>query len=354
MKLEGELARLYKSFGDVESTNGEYAKSMGWHMKSLEIFQRLAEAEPSLESRKALAMANRTVGITWFYDNNNKKAIEYYEQSRDILQKLAAENPGDDKLAAEYAYSYSMIGEAQGWEGELDAASVNLQKGLEMTEPIVARNPNDQDFQRDLILTLNKRAENLEDLKKPDESVALYERSLAIARRSFDADPQSQRAKRDVAMGAKKLSQALTSAKRYPDALVKAELAVKTFGEIRDADKSNNGAIYEAANARFVVGELYVAMKDWRSALKTFEAAKTEFDISLAVNAGDSYTRRMSSLNLHRIGLCYSELANARAAVINLRVSLESLNKMKADGVLGPGDLPLLEEIPALIAKLEA
>jgi len=355
-KLEGELAGLYKSIGDIESESADYSKAMGWHMKTLEIFERLAVTDQSLETRKALAMALRTVGITWFYDNNNLKAIEYYEKSRDIFAGLATENPGDDKIASEYAYSHTIIGEAQGWEGQLEAAAVNLQRGLEMTEPIAARNPNDQEFQRDLILTLNKRAENLEDLEKPDESVALYQKSLAIARRNYDADPHSQRAKRDVAMGAKKLAQALTSAKRPKDALEDFDVALKFFVEAREADKSNKGAAYDVANARFAKGELYVSLKDWSTAIKTFEKAKGEFEAALAANPGDSYTRRMSSLNLHRIGLCYSELprsaANVETARLHLAAALESLNKMKTDGVLGPGDLPLLEEIPALIAKL--
>ena len=357
-KLEGELAGLYKSIGDVESNSGDYAKSMGWHMKSLEMRERLAEADPTLEARKDLAMALRTVGITWFYDNNNIKAIEYYEKSRDIFAHLAAENPSDDKLAGEYAYSYSMIGEAQGWEGDLEAAAANLQKGLEMTEPIAARNPDDQDFQRDLILCLNKRAENLEDLKKADESAALYERSLAIAQKTYNADPESQRAKRDVAMGAKKLAQALTSANRHQDAIAKFALALRTFEQLRDADKNNKGGIYDVANTRFAMGELYVSMKDWVAATRVFETAKGEFEASLAANPADSYARRMTSLNFHRLGLCYSSLPrnaeNLKTAVDHFRASLASLNKMKEDGVLGPGDVPLLEEIPVLIAKLGA
>ncbi|MDI1240520.1 MAG: serine/threonine-protein kinase [bacterium] len=355
-KLEGELAGLYKSIGDVESNAGDYAKAMDWQMRSLSIRERLAAADPSRDARQALAMAQRTVGVTWFYDNNNKKAIEYYEQSRDIFAKLVAEFPADDKFASEYAYSFVQIGEAQGWDGEIEAAAVNLQKGLEMTEPIAARNPNDQDFQRDLILCLNKRAENLDDLKKSDEAVALYERSLVIAQKTYAADPESQRAKRDVAMGSKKLAQALTSAKRPKDALAKFDLALKVFGEIRDNDKNNKSGIYDVANTRFASGELYISLKDWAAALKTFETAKGEFEAALAANPGDSYTRRMTSLNLQRIGVCYSQLGrtpeNVKAAITHLRASLESLNKMKADDVLGDGDLSLLEEIPQLIAKL--
>lgn len=357
-KLEGELAGLYKSIGDVESNAGDYAKAMGWQMRSLSIRERLAAVEASREARQALAMANRTVGVTWFYDNNNKKAIEYYEKSRDIFATLAAEFADDDKLASEYAYSFVQIGEAQGWDGELEAAAANLQKGLAMTEPIAARNPNDQDFQRDLILCLNKRAENLDDLKKSDEAVALYERSLVIAQKTYAADPESQRAKRDVAMGSKKLAQALTSANRPKEALAKLDLALTVFGEIRDSDKNNKSGIYDVANARFAVGELYVSLKDWAAALTAFETAKGEFEYALAANPGDSYTRRMTSLNLQRIGLCYSELArspeNLKSAVKHLRDSLEALTRMKADGVLGDGDLPLLEEIPTLIAKLES
>lgn len=358
-KLDGELAGLYKSIGDIESESGDYAKAMDWHMRSLAMREKLATAVPTdLETRKALAMALRTVGITWFYDNNNLKAIEYYERSRDIFEKLAAENPSDDKLASEYAYSFVNIGEAQGWEGQLEAAAFNLQKGLEMTEPIAARNPNDLELQRDLILCLNKRAENLEDLKKPDESVALYEKSLVIAQRNYNADPTSRRAKRDVAMGAKKLAQALTSAKRPKEALEKFDLSLKFFVETREADKNNKGAMYDVANARFAVGELYVSMNDWTTALKTFETAKGEFDAALTANPGDSYTRRMSSLNLHRIGLCYSKLprsqSNVKNAELYLTAALDSLNRMKSDGVLGTGDLPLLDEIPELIVKLKA
>lgn len=357
-KLEGELAGLYRSIGSIESNGGDYAKSNEWFGRSLTIREKLAAESPSdRATQTAHAAILRTVGINWFYDNNNKKAIEFYEKSRDIFEKLAAQFPSDDKLASEYAYSLVLIGEAQGWDGELEAAAANLQKGLDMTEPIVARNPNDQDFQRDMILVLNKRAGNLQDLKQADASVKLYERSLGIAQKTYAADPESQRAKRDLAMTAKKLAESLGSAARFTDSLERFELTLKMFEQIRDDDKSNSEAGYDVANTRFAIGETYFSMKDWRSAIKTFETAKVEFEAVLAGNPSSSFARRMSSLNLHRLGQCYAELSgstNNETALRHLRASFESLNKMKADGVLGDVDLPLLEEIPALIAKLEA
>jgi non-specific serine/threonine protein kinase/serine/threonine-protein kinase len=359
--MRGDLANNLKLIGEIHSNGGDYDKAVGFYDQALVLQEKLIEQNPNdFASRAKLAELLRARGLIPFFEGDNKKAIEYYVRAKAINEQLHNEQPENPKIAEHYAYNFVAIGEAQGWDSDFEGASKNLQTGLDMLIRLGEKYPNDFAIQRSLMLAHNKKAENYQDLKDFEKSVALFSRGVEIAQISAKADPQNLQAKRDVAMGNKKLAQALDDAGKSRESLEKLTLALNIFQEIAAADPNNTEAPYDVANTRFSIGETYLTLKDYESALETFLRAKEEFQTVLATSPRNIYAVRMSSYNLNRLGKCYAALAekrNRRAffehALENLRAALNNFNKLKNEGNLGEVDTKEISEMEKEIAAVE-
>ncbi len=360
--LDASDASLFEKIGGLQSSGGDYDKGVIFYEKALVLREEDVKADPSsFSSRASLAKALRSRGLIPFFEGDNKKALEYFTRARDIYAKLNKEEPGNDKIAHEYAYIFVNIGEAQGWNDDPISAAENTEKGLAMLIPLAEKHPGDYSFQRSLNLAYNKRAENYEDTKMPEKAVDHYSKGLEIAQRSFRSDPQNFQVKRDVAMGYKKLAQALDSAGRSDESVEKLKLALQTFNELSTDDESNTEALYDVANTRFSLGETYQTMKKHELALETFQRAKDEFDRVLSINPENIYAVRMSTYNIDRIGKCFAALAekgdklrNIDLALQNFRTALTSFNNMKDAGKLGDFDIKALPAMEENIRQLES
>lgn len=359
--LDAEDALLFEKIGGLQSSGGDYDKGVVFYEKALVLREAAVKAAPqSYEARASLARALRSRGLIPFFEGDNKKTLEYYSRASGIYEKLVTERPDDDRVGIDRAYILVAMGEAYGWDAELELAAQHLQKGLDLVKPLAEKYPNDHGFQRTLHLAYTKRAENYEDLEEPVKAVETYAKGLEIAKRNSLADPQNFQAKRDVAISYKKMAQAMDSAGRSKESIENLTLALQTFQELSRADPNNQEAPYDVANARFSLGETYLTLKDHEKALEIFRTAKVEFEQVLAVNPDNVYAIRMSSYNLDRIGKCYVALAekgqrqaNLDAALEYFRTAFANFTRLKDEGKLGEFDIKILPEMEADLAKTQ-
>jgi serine/threonine protein kinase/tetratricopeptide (TPR) repeat protein len=361
LKTQDELANIFKLIGEVHSNGGDYEKAGGFFDRALERREKIVAQNPqSFEFRAALAELLRARGLIPFYDGDNKKAIEFYTRAREINEQLRREQPENPKINEQYAYNFVSIGEAQGWDSDFQGASKSLQTGLDMLIQLGEKHPNDFSIQRSLQLAYNKKAENYQDLEDFDKSIELFGKGLEIAEKSLAAEPQSFQARRDVAMCSKKLAQALDDAGKSRDSLEKLTAALKMFQEMSIADPKNTEYPYDVANTRYSIGKTHLTLKDYDSALESFQKAREEFQAVLDKNP-HTYAVRMSSYNLEGIGKACAALAEKRnrqeflqKALEGFRGALAGFNKLKTDGNLGEVDSKIIGEIEKQIEQVES
>jgi eukaryotic-like serine/threonine-protein kinase len=359
---QNNLANLLKLIGELHSNGGDYQKAVGFYDQSLALHEKLVAVNPQdFDSRSKLADILRSRGLIPFYEGDNKKAIEYYNRAKDINEQLRREQPENPKIAEQYAFNFVSIGEAQGWDEDFEGGAKNLQIGLDLLIPLSNKFPNDIKLQRSLMLAHNKRAENHQDLEEFEKSVELFSKGVEISINMLKADPQSFLAKRDVAMSSKKLAQALDDAGRSKESLEKLNLALKMFQEMNAADPDNTEYSYDVANTRFSIGETYLTLKDFDSALKTFQTANEEFQIVKERNPENIYAIRMSSYNLEGIAKCFAALSEKQnrqeylqKTIENYQSALENFKKLKSDGKLGEVDSEIIGNLEKEIEKTKA
>ncbi|HQZ83530.1 MAG TPA: protein kinase [Pyrinomonadaceae bacterium] len=354
IELMSGIADDYHMLGTLESFGGDYAKATPLLDRSLELREQVLAADAdNFVFRNKYASTIRARGLIPFYDGDNRSAIEYFKRSQALYGSLLKQQPENDDVAADYYYLFVNIGEAQGWENELDAALEKVQIGVDGLKQIAARHPADRSFQRTLHLAYSRLGTAFEDLEKFGLGIDAYSTALAIAKTSSESDPTDQTAKRDVALAYKKLGQCQEGAGKLADSLRSIQNAIAVFTELSEADPNNFEVLYDVANTTFSLGMTYASMKNYPEAINTYGRSLDKFKNVIAANPTNTYARRMTAHNYKCLAeaLAASRVDNAKIAE-NYRLSLEAFQALASEDKLEKIDEPVIPEIEGALSKL--
>lgn len=361
-ELMSALATINRLMGELYINGLEQSeRASEFFDRALELSEKVVAADPSaLKAKAQLAGIIKSKGRIPFYNGDNKTAIEFYTRSQNVFDELRQAEPNNLAWEHEYQYLFVMIGEGQGWDGDLESAAVSIEKGVTALYEVEKKQPTDIDLKRSLMLGNIKFGESFEDRKLPAKAVEVYNKALVIAQDLAAGDQKNVLAKRDVAMAYKKKAQALSSAGRGAESLETLNRALAIFEELRANDPNNVEGMYDVANLKFSVGETYLELKEQLNAIKALESARDGFDGVLARNPASTYAQRMRSYSYDRLGRGYHQLylkdkksRLIQTALTNFKIALESLEKMNAEGNLGEFDVPYIGELKERIAELE-
>ncbi|MCW5960636.1 MAG: protein kinase [Pyrinomonadaceae bacterium] len=355
-----DLASSLGKFSEIQRQVGTTELVNEYFQKHYELRQEIARRIPNnFEARKNLAIAIRTKGLALYTEAKYKEAVEQYNRANEINESLLKEQPQDTEVAENFAYMFVYIGEAHGWDNDLAAAETSLKKALELLAPLAAKYPNDQNLQRSLMLAYRKKGASTLETENYEKAVEEYQKALEIAENLLNNDPQNFRAKWDVVAAKRHLADALGLAGRNDDSLRIIRSAVDTAEKISEDDRNNPKNIYEIANTRFKMGETYLSMKDYESALSTFIRSNGEYRKVVDLDPKYRFAVRTIHLGTLSIADTYAALAQRRGdkelyvkALDAYQNSLNGFQTMKNEGKLGAFDDKLFPEIETAIKTI--
>ncbi|MBI5424986.1 MAG: toll/interleukin-1 receptor domain-containing protein [Opitutae bacterium] len=178
---------------------GDGEKALGYCQRSLAVAEQLAEASP----QSAQAQRDVVVGLLKLADylaqrgqtGDGKKALEYYEQSLAVLERLAEANPQSAQAQRDVSVSLSKLADylaRRGQAGDGEKALGYYERELAICERLAEANAQSAEAQRDLKVSLERLA-GLEGRRTGGQKKALelQRRALEIALRLRGANPQS-------------------------------------------------------------------------------------------------------------------------------------------------------------------
>lgn len=127
---------IYNQLGLLFSTNGNYAISLEYYFKMLQMLDDEASAAPgniSLNSKYASLYVQ--MGTCYFYVENLIKAREYYQKSLEKVMQKATINPAYKKNESQLIL-YVNIGSSYLSGKAFDKALANFGKALELNKPL--------------------------------------------------------------------------------------------------------------------------------------------------------------------------------------------------------------------------
>ncbi|MGH8623944.1 MAG: tetratricopeptide repeat protein [Gammaproteobacteria bacterium] len=169
----------YNRMGKTLERLGDSAKAREAYDKARSIIERLAADEPgNRQWQDDLAVSHRNIGDMLAAQGNQAKALEEYRKALDIRERLAAEDPDNAKWQQKLASAHSGVGLQLMTQGDLAGARKEQQNALEIAQRLAAKDPENTDWQASLASIHSQLAQVT--LAQGDATGAIREQRAAL------------------------------------------------------------------------------------------------------------------------------------------------------------------------------
>ncbi|HNC43056.1 MAG TPA: protein kinase, partial [Acidobacteriota bacterium] len=248
-------------------------------LKYLDSLSKEAADDPELQME--LAIAYRKVGDVQGrpYSANlgsTEGAQESYQNAIGMLETLSANNPATHLFQFELAQTYERLGKLQELRiGNNLLADQYYAKAQKYLERLMSANPNNYEYQKQLVAVLNTRGVVLEEADLPSDALEVYYKALALQQKLVLKDPLDQPSKRRLAVVyqsiglclqslgdflAPKISDQKASQSLYLQALEVNERALAILEKITENNPSHSIAVCDVASMCQTIALLLIKM----------------------------------------------------------------------------------------------
>ncbi len=228
--LRREIMEAYFRLGDIQNNLyhanlGDAAGAAESFHKAYEIAQAIYRGRPSdPEARRDAARAEVHLGDLAAFGGDRSEALRRYGAGLAGFEALAAENPRDLRCEEDVMSTVRQIGFVQFETGDVAGAAASFRRDLQIAEGLQAieaagGKPAREDTRRQVAAGYDHLGEALAKSGSREEGIADIQKSLAIYRELFDADPENPAALRSVITAEEVLGDALLAAGRSSDAI---------------------------------------------------------------------------------------------------------------------------------------
>jgi tetratricopeptide (TPR) repeat protein len=197
-------------------------------------------------------------------------------------ESLLADAPRDVRLRRAVAlcnkYIASGLAVKYGLLFDPAAALAGYQRSLAIEQSLLAEDPTNALFKRDLSHSWGGCGESLFALGRADEGAAAYARAIALRTELAAADPKDMGIREAVARAHVNLGANLTKSGRTAEALVSLQQARPILDDLAARDPSNAVLASQHAGLSKFFGEAYEKQGDLRAARSAFDRAAREYE----------------------------------------------------------------------------
>jgi eukaryotic-like serine/threonine-protein kinase len=279
--LKRELAEAYLRVGDVQGNPyaanlGDTTGAVASYNQALQISQSLitVNAKDS-EARRYLARSYRSLGEVLPVLGRPTEGVADLRKASELLERMTAADPGNQKLGAELANCYQALGDLQGHSGlenlgDPAAALASYRKALAIYQAQASGQQNVKDARRGLAV-IQMRIGDLEMSRGDEkEGVGEYRDALGILEELAASDPANADFSRVLALGYQKVGGA--EEETNPGEALKNYAKAASINErLMKADPNNAQAGMSLAITLRYTGDLQAKRGERANALANYE-----------------------------------------------------------------------------------
>ena len=264
-----EFARMHATLGNAELLQARAAEAD-------RLMQRLAADVPgNLVWRQGFAVNYDRLGAALQAQGRFKEARASYQVSLAIAERLASD-PGNVDRQHELAVRYLKVGDVDLDQGALGEAHAKYHSSLVIAEHLAAVDSGNARWQHDLLLAHERIADVARLQGERDAALAGYRESRALAERLVAGDPGNAEWQRALSVSHVKIGDVLTLQGKPDEALASYRAAHAIAGRLAAADPGNDGRQKD-------LGDGHERMGSVLEALGEVDAALAEYRASLAI-----------------------------------------------------------------------
>ncbi len=288
-ELQHELADSHEGIGDMHYTVNELAKGLESYERAVEIRERIVLEEPAnLEYKYSLAglfgKRGDVSGMEGFPNlGDTAGALQSYERGVSLYGELIAAAPENDKYQLGYATTLNFYSMLQFSTGDITGAIANGRRSITIFESLIAANPNNAKYETHLMAGLVFMRYPLVDEKLFDEALANANRVVQTMEKQLAADPKNVFFKRSLGVSYNGIGRIQTDMGNGAAALENHRKALKIAEELVAADAESDSnqrdvamTLEFTADAEANRGDCSAAIESYRKALKAYGSLSGE------------------------------------------------------------------------------
>lgn len=249
-KLQRELATAYEKVGRIQGNSyysnlGDTNGAMQSYQKSLEIRQKLAASDSNnLELQDELASSFEGVGDMFYTIEDLKSGQSNYQNALNIREKLAQTDSKNLQYQSSLADIYGKIGDITGFEGYANLGDTRgalnfYEKAAATDEKLVLAEPNNHKFEQNFAVRLTFLGMLYRTVGKTKEAIVSLEKAAAIFKDLIAAEPNNFEFRFNLLTNNVSLRYVLADDGRVDESIILIRQTIKTLEEMQTADPQN-------------------------------------------------------------------------------------------------------------------
>jgi tetratricopeptide (TPR) repeat protein len=267
-----DVARSLEKVGRLLRATGDNAGALAAHEEQCELAERQETEHPSDAVRAVLAQSHDSIGLAHSYTGKRDKAMVAYRKALDIWQKLADANPAVNDFQGGLASTHDHIGTALIGTGKPEEALTAYRKALAIRHKLADANPAVTEFQYNLWGTYNNIGILLMQTGKPVGALEAHQKALAILRDVADANPAVNESQYLVAWSLIQIGDVLSRTAKSEEAMEAYLEALAINQKLSDANPSVLGYQRDLARPHNNLGRLLARQKRFAEAFPALDS----------------------------------------------------------------------------------
>ena len=267
------------------------------------IYDELVKTAPD-NTRLQYQRAQMLVALADTYHDLGEggESLARARQAQEIMEKLAAADPGDDNIVNELSITRERIGDVLIDQGDLNGATAEFRAALALDERLAQKNPTNRVWQRDLSVMHNKVGDVLFFSGQRAAALTEYRAGLDIAERLATSRPDDGEAQRDLAISHSKVGDALRDQGESAGALAEFRASLAIRERLVQKDPENSTWQRDVAVIHGRIGDVLTDQGDWAAGLAEYRANLAATDKLAARDPGNASWQRDLSVAHNKVG----------------------------------------------------
>jgi eukaryotic-like serine/threonine-protein kinase len=307
-ELQSELAESYEGLGDMLYTVNDLKGGLESYENAVAIREKVAAAEPdNIDHRYALAVAlGRRGDIKGMegYPNlgDTPGALESYRRCVSLYEELVKAAPENEKYKAGYATSLQFFGMLQTTVGDTKGAIAVGQKSIAIYESLIAANSKNAKYETNLMSALVFLRYPLLDEGRTAEAIENARRVVRTMEKTAADDSKNAQAKRSLSVSYNNLGKCLLQAGDAKGAIENHRRSLAIAEELLAADPKSAENARDVSLTKQFLAEAQAAAGETEAALENFRHSVSNLEAELKTDSTNTQLKDNLALCLVEIG----------------------------------------------------
>jgi len=337
-ELQEDLAAAYQKVGDVQGNPyqkniGDLGGALNSYEKSQNISEKLFKQHPNdLKLKKSLSKTYGLIGDVYFYKDDLKKAEAVFQKAIKLNEQIITEYPNDDETQKAQGSLLNSLGLIPFWAGDNKKALKIYDRSLKIFEMLHKKHPKKNEHKAQVANTHVRIGEALGWDDQPQKAIVSIQKGLDLIKEVNKDEPKNKNYRRTLMLSYMRLGETYADVKTFDKSLDLYQKSVDIAKQAMDEDKANKRGKRDYITIKFKLAEtLDMAGKNAESLKHLIEVLGMQKE--LAANDPTNPTLKHDVATTHNsIGEAEFNLKQFNSALKSFTAALNGFEYVKNNG----------------------